>query len=136
MTRLKQWGLMAAVAVAVLASGYMWGAWGRRTAERQLVRANALVALGDARRNALSGSLDLYKLNFGAAAAHFETARATTDRARALLSDAGSSADPQDLAAAVSALDEARALAAKLDQAAGQKAASAVTLLDKAANAP
>jgi len=71
-----------------------------------------------------------------AAATHFETARATTDRARGMLTDAGSTADPADLAAAVTALDEARALAAKLDQAAGQKAASAVALLDKAASAP
>jgi hypothetical protein len=136
MTRLKQWGVMAGVALAVLAAGYVWGAWGRRTAERQLARSNALLALDDARRNALSGSLDLYKLNFGAAATHFETARATTDRARGLLTDAGSTADPADLSAAVTALDEARALAAKLDQAAGQKAASATALLDKAASAP
>ena len=136
MTRLKQWGVMAGVALAVLAAGYVWGAWGRRAAERELARSNAVVALGEARRHALSGSLDLYKLNFGAAATHFETARATTDRVRGLLTDAGSTADPADLAAAVTALDEARALAAKLDQAAGQKAAAAITLLDKAASAP
>ena len=136
MTRLKQWGVMAGVALAVLAAGYVWGAWGRRAAERELARSNALVALGEARRNALSGSLDLYKLNFGAAATHFETARATTDRARGMLTDAGSTADPADLAAAITALDEARALAAKLDQAAGQKATSAIALLDKAASAP
>ena len=136
MTRLKQWGVMAGVALAVLAAGYVWGAWGRRAAERELARSNAVVALGEARRHALSGSLDLYKLNFGAAATHFETARATTDRARGLLTDAGSTADPADLAAAITSLDEARALAAKLDQAAGQKAAAAITLLDKAASAP
>jgi hypothetical protein len=136
MMRLKQWGTMAGVALAVLAAGYVWGAWGRRAAERELARSNALVALGEARRNALSGSLDLYKLNFGAAATHFETARATTDRARGMLTNAGSTADPADLAAAITALDEARALAAKLDQAAGQKAASAIALLDKAASAP
>jgi len=136
MTRLKQWGVMAGVALAVLAAGYVWGAWGRRAAERELARSNALVALGEARRHALSGSLDLYKLNFGAAATHFETARATTDRVRGALAEAGSTADPADLAAAVTALDEARALAAKLDQAAGQKAAAAITLLDKAASAP
>jgi hypothetical protein len=136
MTRLKQWGVMAGVALAVLAAGYVWGAWGRRAAERELARSNALVALGEARRNALSGSLDLYKLNFGAAATHFETARATTDRVRGALAETGSTADPADLAAAVTALDEARGLAAKLDQAAGQKAASAIALLDKAASAP
>jgi hypothetical protein len=136
MTRLKQWGVMAGVALAILAAGYVWGAWGRRDAERQLARSTALLALGDARRNALSGSLDLYKLNFGAAATHFETARATTDRARGLLTEAGSTADPADLAAAITALDEGRALAAKLDQAAGQKAASAIAILDKAASAP
>jgi hypothetical protein len=136
MTQLKRAGVLAGVALVVLATGYLWGSWRLRDAERKLVRANALLALSDARRNALAGSVDLYKLNFGAAATHFETARATADRARGLLADAGSTADPSELATAATTLDEARALAAKLDQAAGQKAASAVALLDKAASAP
>jgi hypothetical protein len=136
MTQLKQTGVLAIAAVVVLAGGYVWGAWGRRTTEHHLARTTAQLALSDARRNALAGSLDLYKLNFGAAATHFETARATADRAKVLLADAGSTADPAELSAAVTTLDGARALAAKLDQAAGQKSASAVALLDKAASAP
>jgi hypothetical protein len=136
MTQLKRVGMAAGIVLLVLAAGYVWGAWGRRAAERQLARSAALLALSDARRNALAGSVDLYKLNFGAAATHFETARATADRAKVLLADAGSTADPADVAAAVTSLDEARALAAKLDQAAGQKAAAAVALLDKSAAAP
>lgn len=136
MAQLKRTGIFALAALVVLAAGYFWGASGRRTAERDLARANALLALSDARRNALAGNVDLYKLNFGAAAAHFETARATADRARGLLVAAESTADPADVSNAVAALDEARALAAKLDQAAGQKATSAVALLDKAATAP
>jgi len=136
MTQLKRAGVLAGVALAILFAGYIWGNWGRRNADRKLARATALLALSDARRNALAGSVDLYKLNFGAAATHFETARATADRARGLLGDAGSSADKSDLSTAITSLDEARALAAKLDQGAGQKAASAITLLDKAADAP
>lgn len=136
MTQLKRVGIYAGAALVVLLAGYLWGWAGRRTAERELTRANARLELSDARRLALAGSVDLYKLNFGAAAAHFENARATADRARAELANAGSTADPADLAAAVTSLDEARALAAKLDQAAGQKAASAVAVLDKAAAAP
>jgi hypothetical protein len=136
MTQLKRVGMAAGIALLILAAGYVWGAWGRRAAERQLARSAALLALSDARRNALAGSVDLYKLNFGAAATHFETARAAADRAKVLLADAGSTADPADVAAAVTSLDEARALAAKLDQAAGQKAAAAVALLDKSAAAP
>jgi hypothetical protein len=136
MTQLKRAGVLAAVALAILAAGYIWGSWRLRDADRKLARANALLALSDARRNALAGSVDLYKLNFGAAATHFENARATADRARGLLGDAGSTADQSELATATTTLDEARALAAKLDQGAGQKAASAVALLDKAANAP
>lgn len=136
MMPLKRVGIYAGAALVILLAGYVWGWTGRRSAERELARANARLELSDARRLALAGSVDLYKLNFGAAAAHFENARATADRARAAMPDSGSTVDPGDLAAAVSALDEARALAAKLDQAAGQKAASAVALLDKAASAP
>jgi hypothetical protein len=136
MIQLKRAGVLAGIGVTILAAGYVWGAWGRRDAERQLARSTAQLALSDARRNAFAGSVDLYKLNFGAAAAHFEAARATADRARGLLTVVASTADPAELASAVTSLDEARALAAKLDQAAGQKAAAAVALLDKAANAP
>lgn len=136
MSPYKRAGLVALAALVVLVGGYVWGTWGRRDAERQLARSTAQLALSDARRNALAGSVDLYKLNFGAAAAHFEAARATADRARGLLTAVGSTADPTELASAVTSLDEARALAAKLDQAAGQKAASAVALLDKASSAP
>ena len=136
MTQLKRVGIYAGAALVVFLAGYLWGWVGRRTAERELARANVHLELSDARRLALAGSIDIYKLNFGAAAAHFETARATADRARAALADGGSTADPAELSAAVTSLDEARALAAKLDQAAGQKAASAVAILDKAAAAP
>ena len=136
MTQLKRVGTYAGAALVVLLAGYVWGWVGRRSAERELTRAQARLELSDARRLALAGSVDLYKLNFGAAAAHFENARATAARATTALPDAGSTADPADLTAAVAALDVARALAAKLDQAAGQKAAAAVGLLDKAAAAP
>jgi hypothetical protein len=136
MTQLKRAGVLAGIGLAILAAGYIWGAWGRRDAERQLARSRAILALSDARRNALAGSVDIYKLNFGAAATHFETARATADQSQSLLSAAGSNVNPADLSAAVASLDQARALAAKLDQSAGQKAAAAVTLLDKAASAP
>jgi hypothetical protein len=136
MTQLKRVGIYAGAALIILLAGYFWGALGRRSAERELARANARLELSDARRLALAGSVDLYKLNFGAAAAHFENARATADRARTKLVDAGSTADPADLSTVVGTLDEARALAAKLDPAAGQKAASAVATLDKVASAP
>jgi hypothetical protein len=136
MTQLKRVGIYAGAALVILLAGYVWGWVGRRGAERALTQANARLELSDARRLALAGSVDLYKLNFGAAAAHFENARATADRARTVLADAGSTADPADVSAAVTALDDARALAAKLDQAAGPKASAAVALLDKAASAP
>lgn len=135
MARLKRAGVVALIAVLLVGIGYVWGAWGRRAAEGRLARADAVVALSEARRNALAGSLDLYKLNFGAAAAHFEAARAISDRARLLLRAAGSPADPAEVASAVALLDGARALAARLDQAAGQKAAGAIAILDKVAGA-
>ncbi len=132
MAQVKRIGIVTLVALVLMTATYFWGAWGRWAAEKRVARVEAALALSEARRDALAGSLDLYKLNFGAAAGHFESARAAGDHARTLLKTAGAS-DSSDVASAIALLDEARALAARLDQAAGQKAAAAIAALDRAA---
>lgn len=133
MAQVKRVGIVTLVALVLMTATYFWGGWGRWAAEKRVARVEAALALSEARRDALAGSLDLYKLNFGAAAGHFESARAAADHARALLKTAGVSSDSSDVASASALLDEARALAARLDQAAGQKAAAAIAALDRAA---
>jgi hypothetical protein len=79
MKQLKLAGIGLLVALAVLAVGYLWGARGRWAAEERLGAMERQWRLADARREALAGSVEIYKLNFGAAAGHFEAARATAD---------------------------------------------------------
>ena len=133
MKQLKLAGIGLLVALTVLAVGYLWGARGRWAAEERLGVMERQWRLADARREALAGSVEIYKLNFGAAAGHFEAARATTASVAAALDAAGHSGHGGNARSAAAHLDEARALASKLDQAAGQKAAAAVGELDQAA---
>lgn len=133
MKQLKLAGIGLLVALTVLALGYLWGARGRWAAEERLGALERQWRLADARREALAGSVEIYKLNFGAAAGHFEAARATAASLAAALDAAGLSGRGGNARSAAGHLDEARALASKLDQAAGQKAAAAVGELDQAA---
>jgi len=133
MKQLKLAGIGLLVALTVLAVGYLWGARGRWAAEERLGTVERQWRLADARREALAGSVEIYKLNFGAAAGHFEAARATAAAIATALEAAGLSGRAGNARSAATHLDEARALASKLDQAAGQKAAAAIGELDQAA---
>lgn len=133
MKQLKLAAIGLLVALTVLALGYLWGARGRWAAEERLGTLERQWRLADARREALAGSVEIYKLNFGAAAGHFEAARATAASLATALDAAGLSGRGGNARSAAGHLDEARALASKLDQAAGQKATAAVGELDQAA---
>ena len=132
---LKMIGIGLAVALVILATGYLWGARGRSAAEARLKAVEQRLVMADARREALAGSVDIYKLNFGAAASHFESARAQADKAALAAADSGVADAQARLTVIAKQLDDARALAARVDQAAGQRAASAVAELDKIAAA-
>ena len=133
MKQLKLAGIGLLVALTVLAAGYLWGARGRWAAEERLATVERQWRLADARREALAGSVEIYKLNFGAATGHFEAARATAAAVATSLDSAGQSGHAGNARSAATHLDEARALASRLDQAAGQRAAAAVAELDLAA---
>jgi hypothetical protein len=133
MRNLKLAGIGLLVACTILALGYLWGARGRWAAEEQLARLDLHLALADARREALAGSIDVQRLNFGSAAGHFETARVAAERARVALDSEGLADQAADAKTAVALLDEARSLAAKVNQAAGERAARATDALDRAA---
>ncbi len=136
MRQLKLAGIGLLVACTVLALGYLWGARGRWAAEEQLVLIERQLLLSDARREAHAGSLDLQKLNFGAAAGHFEAGRASSDKARLALEGAGLAAQAEQAKTASALLDEARDLSSRLDQAAAERAQRAAEALEKAAAPP
>ena len=133
MRHVKLIGIAVLVAITILALGFLWGARGRWAAEERLALVERQLLLSDARRETYAGSVELQKMNFGAAAGHFEAARATTASVAAALDAAGHSGHGGNARSAAAHLDEARALASKLDQTAGQKAAAAVGELDQAA---
>jgi hypothetical protein len=135
MRQVKLAGIGVLVAATVLAVGFLWGARGRWAAEERLSLVEQQLLLSDARRETYAGSVELQKLNFGAAAGHFEAARAASDQARLRLEAAGETAKAQQAATATGLLNEARALCARLDQAAGERAQRAAQALEQAAQA-
>jgi hypothetical protein len=124
-------GVLAAI--TILALGFLWGARGRWAAEERLALIERRLLLSDARRETYAGSVELQKLNFGAAAGHFEAARAASDQVRLRLEAAGDTAGAERAGNATSLLNEARARAARLDQTAGVRAQRAAQALEQAA---
>ena len=134
--QLKTVGIAALVALTTLGAGYLWGARGRWAAEQRLATVEHQALLSEARRLVLAGQVSLTRMNFGEAAGFFESARTATDAAIAPAERAGQPTAVSDLQAAGTALGEARALAAKLDQGAFGRASDALVQLDRVAALP
>jgi hypothetical protein len=133
MRQLKLAGIGVLVAATVVALGFLWGARGRWAAEERLAVLEQQLLLSDARRETYAGSLELQKLNFGAAAGHFEAARVASDQARSRAEAAGETAKAERAGTAAGLLKEARSLCSRLDQAAGERAQRAARALEQAA---
>jgi hypothetical protein len=121
---------VAAVLVALLA-GYLWGAAGRRAAERDLEAATLRTSLLECRSALLTARLDVYSVNFGDASRHLQDA---LDRLRPLsarLKAAGRADDAARIDRAVAQADEAQQLAGKLDQTANARAADAAAAIQE-----
>ena len=103
MRHLKLAGICVLVTATVLALGFLWGSRGRWAAEERLGVVERQLLLSDARRETYAGSLELQKLNFGAAAGHFEAARAASDQVRLRFEAAGDPANSERAATAAGA---------------------------------
>lgn len=129
---------LALVAVAVLLvallAGYLWGASGRRAADRELEAAALRTELLESRDALLTARLDVYNVNFGDASRHFEEAKAPLRRARERYQQIGKNAAAGSLAAALEHVDEGQRLAGALDQAANTKASDALQAIKVAAS--
>jgi hypothetical protein len=135
MRQMKLAGIGALVAATILALGFLWGARGRWAAEERLALVEQQLLLSDARRETNAGSLELQKLNFGAAAAHFEAARAAADQVRLRAEASGATTKAEQAGTAVGLLAEARSLCSRVDQGAGERAQRAARALEQAAQA-
>jgi hypothetical protein len=63
----------------------------------------------------LAGRVDLFALNFGSAARHFEQAKVPLDRLASHYEEAGDRASAEGVRRALAAAEEARAFAAQVD---------------------
>jgi hypothetical protein len=115
-----------AAVIVILALGYLWGASGRRSLERELTDTRQQVDLLEARSHVLDARVSLYNMNFGDASRRLEDAKVPLRRIRQRYVDAGQDDAVRSLAAALEHVDEAQRLAGKLDQGANSKAGEAL----------
>ncbi len=122
--------MLVALALAAL-GGWIWGVRGQWHAEEALAKAGAGLHLASARGNMLAARVDLFEVNFGDASRSLENAKADL----VTVAEAFDGMRLKDEAAAaravVSRVDEARQLAARLDQTANTRLAEAIRLLPK-----
>lgn len=121
---------LLAVVVALLA-GYLWGASGRRVAERELQAGTLRGDLLDARGLVLAARVDIYNVNFGNAGRHLQEALDRLHAAAPRIKEDGRPDDPARLERATTRTQEAQQLAGKLDQGANARAADAATAIDE-----
>lgn len=112
--------------VVALGLGYAWGAAGRVTAQHALDDAKQQLDLAEARGRILEARVSLYNVNFGDAQRQLEDAKVPLTRARDRARDDGKRDAADGLSAALTQVQDAQRLAAKLDQSANSHAAEAL----------
>ena len=127
--------IIAAVAlgfVLALAGGWVWGASGRLELQSRLKQTDLRLQIAEARARLLAARVDLYTLNFGAAAQNLESAKVPLEAVIGSYERDGEDARVTDARAALSAIEEARKLAAQVDQSAQGAAARALAAFERA----
>lgn len=137
MDRIKLGGWIALALLVALAAGWLWGSSRSWPMGARLARAETRLHLTDARARALAARVDLYSLNFGAAAQNLSGAAEAVNRALPLVEDAeDGSARAERLRVALAALEDARQAAGRLDPAAHTSATRALQAISDAARTP
>ena len=127
MQRIVRLGVIGVIAAVVLVGlGYAWGAAGRGTAEQALEEVRDRIDAAEARGHLLDARVSLYNNNFGDASRRLEEAKEPLRRMRRRYEERGRDQAAQDLATALTRVDEAQQLAGKLDPAANSKAGEAL----------
>jgi len=129
---LKIIGAVALGFVLALAAGWVWGASGRSELQSRLDQTTVRSEISDARGRLLAARVDLYSLNFGAATENLEAAKIPLAAVMHRYERDGETDRVKDAQAAIDATENARRLAAKLDQSAQGAAASALVTLERA----
>ena len=129
---LKIIGAVALGFVLALAAGWVWGASGRLELQSRLNDADLRVQISDARGRLLAARVDLYSLNFGAATQNLEAAKIPLEAVIHRYERDGETARVAEAQGALRAVEDARRLAAQLDQSAQGAAAGALAALERA----
>ena len=132
MTVLKKVLLGVAIGLGILLVGFLWGASGRRTAERALDDTKQQLDLAEARGRILDARVSLYNVNFGEAQRQLEDAKVPLTRARDQYQQDGKRDSAEGLSAALARLQEAQRLAGRLDQNANTQANEALKAIQVA----
>jgi hypothetical protein len=109
-------GAVALALVVAVAGGWLWGISGTRAAERRLAENDLRLRLTDARGRILGARVDLYSLNFGAAAQNFDAARAVLASVIDTYEAGTTSPRADRLRAAIADLEEAKRLSGQMRQ--------------------
>ena len=127
--------IIAAVAlgfVLAIAGGWVWGASGRLELQSRLKQTDLRLQIAEARARLLAARVDLYTLNFGAAAQNLESAKAPLEAVIGSYERDGEAGRLTEARAALAAVEEARKLAAQVDQSAQGAAARALAAFERA----
>jgi exonuclease VII small subunit len=129
---LKIVGAVAFGFVLAFAGGWVWGASGRVELQSRLKQTDLRLQIAEARGRLLAARVDLYTLNFGAAAQNLESAKAPLEAVIGSYERDGESVRVTHARAALAAAEEARTLAARVDQSAQGAAARALAAFERA----
>ena len=114
--------------VAVLGAG-LWGANGRRAAERALQASELRQNLVEGRSNVLEARLDVYSVNFGEASRHLESARTFLRRANDQLTGLDRANEATEVQSALVGIDVTQRMAGNLDQNANTRSAEVAKIV-------
>jgi hypothetical protein len=120
------------VLVVALGLGFAWGASGRVAAQRAVEETKQQLDLAEARGKLLEARVSLYNVNFGDAQRQLEDAKAPLTRARDRYQQDGKRDAAEGISAALTHVQEAQRLAAKLDQNANNQASEALKAIQVA----
>jgi hypothetical protein len=129
---LKIVGAVSLALVLALAAGWVWGASGRLEMRSRLHDTDLRLQVSDARARVLAARIDLYSLNFGAATENLEAAKIPLEAVIHRYEADSETARVTEAKGALAAVEEARRLAAKLDQSSQGAAARALAALERA----
>jgi hypothetical protein len=136
MTKLKilLWGV--AVALALLGTGWLWGASGRWDAQASVRDAELRLRLSEAQGALARSRADLFELNYGEASRRLGQAMRSLSDAANRFDASGQKEAADTVRDALAKATQAQQLAASVNTTANERAAEALKSLDRAAGFP